>query len=776
MDVSTESRPVGNNPWNRDIGMNTDILEPGDSLETCPNAEWYAQTSLARRLKAVSEFQASMKLPRPSDTKMSRKDQLFRIVFAFFHGLGLKKCFSPYCDSFRQRLNPAVPLCRWEQLRESVMTLVGCWFPGSQNAALELLISRIRNPNASLSPETVPHSTPLSGIDIGRFIFSRVLDGPHTEEDTQVMMEVISVIDWLRYLWVPESIVGRQAQWESQWPFIHDLRLREHIREAIKAIQEPCFQRLNICPHWIWNLAVSRGGQYDSMQSILCHLLEPCLNFQPLRKRHDDCNEQMCLLANEESTGASQLHKCQAQDCPVVQVNVDILADAYRAVERPIPWLQTAWDISDRPPEYRDGEVSHLRLAEFDDAYMAVSHVWSDGTGVGARKQGEVNSCLLEYWSSIAGTLGCKGLWWDSICLPIHKDSRRKALDIMLENFEKAKYLVIHDQDLASLPYPGRHEAAIAIVLSTWFTRGWTAAELYSCRKGDRKIKFIFKHPVASNDIGPFLVDIEDIIWDEDSLTETSRHIPILAEMSASRIIKELLVNIENFSGLKRILETRSTTWEKDRVVVASLLVLQKTNIDSSMTTPQLTRSILSELGDFGIQRTAIFHDQIPMTRYGGWSWCPPSMFDMDKDYRLPRIDPNNRDELTPLVVTPDGVAEGFFAVFPVRRQDCDNILPVSSHPAVIARCLAALEEPGKCMILKVGLKAAKSHLTLGVLVSPVRGSCRYIACVYSIIPLDVDPILMWCSIGRDVDELNVPLPILFVEDMLSTNKGLGLP
>ncbi|KAJ5887712.1 hypothetical protein N7495_007753 [Penicillium taxi] len=76
---------------------------------------------------------------------------------------------------------------------------------------------------------------------------------------------------------------------------------------------------------------------------------------------------------------------------------------------------------------------------------MAVSHVWSDGTGTGAWQDGEVNECLYSFFRDIAEQFQCEGIWWDSLCTPREKAARTKAIMDMESNYDKARTTVVHD-------------------------------------------------------------------------------------------------------------------------------------------------------------------------------------------------------------------------------------------------------------------------------------------------------------------------------------------
>lgn len=49
------------------------------------------------------------------------------------------------------------------------------------------------------------------------------------------------------------------------------------------------------------------------------------------------------------------------------------------------------------------------------ERYMAISHVWADGTGKG-NTPGRVNECLFDFFARLARSrdLRCHGIWWES--------------------------------------------------------------------------------------------------------------------------------------------------------------------------------------------------------------------------------------------------------------------------------------------------------------------------------------------------------------------------
>jgi len=131
------------------------------------------------------------------------------------------------------------------------------------------------------------------------------------------------------------------------------------------------------------------------------------------------------MFAEDNATNIAQLHKCSgvsggppSPKCRHTVFSPDDLRKLL-SKNRWNPWVCTAWDVS-KWANYSTGKSppsNTLLLGQPSRRYVAISHVWSDGTGVGINSPGNVNSCLAAYFARIAVRLGCSGVWWDSICV-----------------------------------------------------------------------------------------------------------------------------------------------------------------------------------------------------------------------------------------------------------------------------------------------------------------------------------------------------------------------
>ena len=92
------------------------------------------------------------------------------------------------------------------------------------------------------------------------------------------------------------------------------------------------------------------------------------------------------------STQMIQSHKCQSLECSQMTFPMEEL-EASLEEGKGISWSCTSQALSSPT-----------------DPYIAISHVWSDGTGVGVQSPGSVNSCLYSFFACIEDRLQCRAL------------------------------------------------------------------------------------------------------------------------------------------------------------------------------------------------------------------------------------------------------------------------------------------------------------------------------------------------------------------------------
>ncbi len=318
---------------------------------------------------------------------------------------------------------------------------------------------------------------------------------------------------------------------------------------------------------------------------------------------------------------------------------------------------------------------------------MAISHVWSDGTGAGPWGSGHVNECIYEYFKKIADRFDREGILWDTICIPQDKVARGKALSTMHLNYQYARITLVHDRFLRSLPFVDPQMASVAIILSSWFTRGWTALELAKARK----VKVIFKD------------SIKDL--DEDILSKAGNHI-------AAGMIRGLRnENVSEIEDLLRTLGPRYTSWLKDRAVIAGLLTGIDTLQSSTGDTFQrdIYQNILRKIKK--ISHGHLFHTSATMS--AGFSWFPTNLFQLPLSGRDPELTINQHGEVV-----------GTWKVVSSRCIDLHGCIWKVSHPLIEAKLRYALiEEKNQHVLLAVPEETPGSVITEAILAEVFRAS-----------------------------------------------------
>jgi hypothetical protein len=377
--------------------------------------------------------------------------------------------------------------------------------------------------------------------------------------------------------------------------------------DLIKAFERREYQGL--CPNRIWNAwqaCKAHPEQEDRRSELLTFLEELGTTLKDALKHedHSACNFDFCEFSNRNFTAVQQYHERRPYE-EEEQTKIDEnhkskkvcfplrgLFNDGKLVEAVKSKKRTAWSL--------DGSA----ILEHPRPFMAISHVWSDGTGTGTWPSKQVNECLYSYFKGVAERFQCEGIWWDTLCVPQDRNVRSDALNLMHLNYEYARVTLVHDRFLRNLPFEGPDQASFAIILSPWFTRGWTALELAK----SRKVKIVFKDSIKDLEV--------DILGRIDEKSKG---------YAAKEAIKRLRNGqIKKIEDLLVALGPRYTSWLKDRAAIAGLLVgipIPDSNRDTFQR--DTYRSILKRIGK--ISHDHLFHKSVTMS--GGFSWCATSLF-----------------------------------------------------------------------------------------------------------------------------------------------------
>ncbi|KAI1735999.1 hypothetical protein F4680DRAFT_452451 [Xylaria scruposa] len=296
----------------------------------------------------------------------------------------------------------------------------------------------------------------------------------------------------------------------------------------LEALEEAWMQ--NLCPNRVWQ-ACLQIADWEYKKLILEKILGGM--FPKEAMQHEDhvaCSIDYCEFSSRNFTMVQQYHEPRSFETSEqtkgnhkekgVCFALRNLFDDAKLVEAVNSHKSTAWGF--------DGYT----LLEHRP-FMAISHVWSDGTSSG-----------------------------DSA-------ARSKALGAVHHNYAYARVTLVHDRFLRNVPFGGPDDACIVIVLSSWFTRGWTALELAK----SRRVEIAFKDSVQNID---------------KNILDRAQRGNFAAKLSRD-LRKDQFSDMED---LFAALGPRYTSWTKDRAIIAGLLA----GVQISHTARDIYQNILKKL------------------------------------------------------------------------------------------------------------------------------------------------------------------------------------
>jgi Heterokaryon incompatibility protein (HET) len=191
-------------------------------------------------------------------------------------------------------------------------------------------------------------------------------------------------------------------------------------------------------------------------------------------KSHSDCNGDQCRAEILPKTNYTTQHRKDCGGCQFLSVGQNILCRILEEGSVPLVTLETAAGVPIRVnvTEWKSGM-----------AYVAISHVWSDGLGnVDANA---LPACQVIYIQDTVNKALNNGevlvpFWIDTLCCPrFPKAARNLAISRMRETYERALAVLVLDaylqaqlsRDLSPL------ELVMHVACAPWQRRLWTFQE-----------------------------------------------------------------------------------------------------------------------------------------------------------------------------------------------------------------------------------------------------------------------------------------------------------
>ncbi|KAJ6035964.1 hypothetical protein N7540_000243 [Penicillium herquei] len=468
-------------------------------------------------------------------------------------------------------------------------------------------------------------------------------------------------------------------------------------RAILKAV-EKATEDWGFCRNRVWAIAKSLPSGPDQFPTLLPS--EASHAHKGTNESHQLCTFDFFQQSRVNFTLVKQRHEsgCDGNQCKVKEFSTEHLVEAIEK-EKPTAWYLAGHD-EDRG-----------RILEFNERYMAISHVWSDGTGVGDKFRGHVNTCLFSLFRQFAQELNCEGLWWDTIYIPTTKDLREKALKRIQQYYKSAAVILVHDCFLRECEWFNADLACFHIMISPWFSRGWTALEL----KISQNVEVIFK----GRD-GLIIKNIDrDILGGEGSLS-------VAPEGQITReILKRLRQDkISQVNDLVAILGSHYISWPRDTAILSGLMI--RIDLPETYTHQRIYQEILQELGE--VSHAHLFHNSATITN--GYNWCPTNLYD------LPVA--STKDTLQ---VEENGNLFGKWVIMSIDHLSDERFISGHTHPLIAAKVELARQDKDQHILLIEPDSPKYSSINRGLLVRPLLKSdkesraidcyCDYVGPVY---------------------------------------------
>ena len=224
----------------------------------------------------------------------------------------------------------------------------------------------------------------------------------------------------------------------------------------------------------------------------LCYYLAHVQRFPREDTDHNACTERQCVAYNIVQGAYRTAHRNTCTGCKSIEAP---LGEVERLVrEGKIPLLRVKWS------KHRELSLD-VKESRYDDKYVAISHVWSDGLGNEIANslpqcQLERISKIIEEFPRLSNNLNAPGLvtstrlgtkiilksrffWIDTLCVPIDSHLKKLAINAIPAVYAGATQVLALDAEMEHVSLRGSQwpEVAGRLIFSAWAGRAWTLEE-----------------------------------------------------------------------------------------------------------------------------------------------------------------------------------------------------------------------------------------------------------------------------------------------------------
>lgn len=292
------------------------------------------------------------------------------------------------------------------------------------------------------------------------------------------------------------------------------------------------------------------------------------------------CRPHQCQFRQLSDSTYQTKHTEQCQGCVDMVADLDVLCEILEGGGIPLIVIDSDWE----------GENIQLIEAEPDMAYVAISHVWSDGLGNVARNA--LCRCQLMRLSKLIGALpepaeNIVCFWLDTICVPPdaakRDNAQLKALEKMRQTYEEATAVLVLDSWLLNCASQGKSDTEILMRIfnSLWNRRLWTYQE------GALARHLLFQLEDRAYDLDSA---IKGLINDKDLALNLTLKSSLVSRFNSLRNMKSARNLKERLDAIIAALKFRATSVASDEALCLSALmgfsiqrIVDKTSADERM-------------------------------------------------------------------------------------------------------------------------------------------------------------------------------------------------
>lgn len=322
---------------------------------------------------------------------------------------------------------------------------------------------------------------------------------------------------------------------------------------------------------------------------------------------HDKCSKFFCAakIINVATYVPRHLTTSESTECSCLYIKPSVDAIISMIQGGTIPVIRVL-------EPYDRGKTSLAVVSSKDVPYVAISHVWVDGSG----STTEVGLPLCQVWSLsvlMSGVLPPGAFWIDALCVPKDPSTRKSALKMMGKAYRDAEFVLVRDNTIRSCSSRAPlEEILLHILMSPWMRRLWTLQEALL----SKKLVFQFSDS---------LLPIHSIVPNLSTLMTDYLHVGLASELY--RLTKLRTFRNLKFSDVAKSLRWRFTSNAEDEIpAIVSLLDVDGAAILDIPTADQRMAKLLLELQHLSPNIIFLKGPKLPIP---GFRWAPATLMSM---------------------------------------------------------------------------------------------------------------------------------------------------